>query len=293
VKNTLVDFRDPVAVIPNLAIHLDRDANSSRNVNKQTDLPPVLMMESETPFSFRQHLVRRLNGQGIFVSDDSVIDYDFMLYDPNGPMVTGLNREFITCGRLDNLVSCYCGAMAMIDGGCTLPAILVLNDHEEVGSVSASGAGGNFLSSILSRICSDTERLHRAAARSLMISADNAHGVHPSFKDKYEPNHRPLINGGPVIKYNANQRYATDSRSGAAFRYLCRKAEIPFQEYVVRTDMACGSTIGPMTSGETGIRTVDAGIPMLAMHSIRETAGFSDAYHFYGMLKEHMVTLID
>jgi aspartyl aminopeptidase len=290
IRSVLVDFKDPVAIIPNLAIHLDRDVNNGRSINKQTDLPPLVMLESSTPFNFRDHLADHLKHLGHVVSDNACLDYDLMLYDPKGPCNTGINWEFITSGRLDNLVSCYCGTWAMIHGNSDLPALFIANDHEEVGSVSTSGAGGNFLATFIRRICPDPEQRDRTAARSLMISADNAHGVHPGFKDRYEPNHGPLLNKGPVIKYNANQRYATNSRSGAAFRFLCSKAGIPFQEYVVKTDMACGSTIGPVTSGSTGILTVDAGIPMFAMHSIRETAGFRDAEGFTRLLAAHLAS---
>jgi aspartyl aminopeptidase len=292
IVSVLMDFKDPVAVIPNLAIHLDRDVNNGKNINKQNDLPPLVMLEGEKAFSFREYLADRLKSMGYDVADLSLIDFDLMLYDPQGPSVTGMNREFVTSGRLDNLVSCYCGALAMIEKGGDLPAIYIANDHEEVGSVSTTGAGGNFLNSVLRRLCPDPQQLARASSRSFLVSADNAHGVHPNFKDRYEPNHGPLLTRGPVIKYNANQRYATDSRSGAAFRFLCVKGGIPFQEFTVRSDMACGSTIGPVTSGDTGILTVDAGIPMFAMHSIRETAGFIDAAHFTRLLGIHLETAV-
>lgn len=290
IKSVLVDFKNPVAIIPNLAIHLDREVNNGRIINKQSDLPPLVMLENEAAFNFRDHLLDHVRSLGHKISDRALPDFDLMLYDPQGPSATGINREFITSGRLDNLVSCYCGASALINGHSELPALLIANDHEEVGSVSTSGAGGNFLQTFLHRICPDQEQLARTAGRSFFVSADNAHAVHPSYKDRYEPNHGPLLNKGPVLKYNANQRYATDSRSGAAFRFLCAKADVPYQEFVVRSDMACGSTIGPVTSGDTGILTVDAGIPMLAMHSIRETAGCADAAHFTQFLTTHVET---
>ena len=288
--NVLVDFKDPVAIIPNLAIHLDRDVNNSRTINKQNDLPPLVMLENGGSFQLRDYLADHVKKMGHPLGDTAFMDYDLFLYDPQAPTVTGMNREFITSGRLDNLVSCYCGAQALIEEDLSLPALLILNDHEEVGSLSTSGAGGNFLASFLHRLCPDPEQLARTAARSFLISADNAHGIHPGFQDRYEPNHGPVINKGPVIKYNSNQRYATDSRSAAVFRFLCSRAKIPFQEYVVRSDMACGSTIGPVTAGSTGVLTVDAGIPMFAMHSIRETAGISDAGHFADLLSVHVKT---
>ncbi|MBU1169012.1 MAG: M18 family aminopeptidase [Proteobacteria bacterium] len=291
-SSVLVDFKDPVAIIPNLAIHLDREVNNGKNINKQNDLPPLVMLDGQPSFRFIDHLKKQMELMGQPVLDEYPIDFDLMLYDPTGPVYTGLNREFITGGRLDNLVSCYCGALALLDYQGDIPALLVCNDHEEVGSVSASGAAGNFLTSVLKRLCQDPETYARSLSGSLMISADNAHGVHPSFGDRYEPNHSPVLNQGPVIKYNANQRYATDSRTGAAFRYLCTKAQVPFQAFVVRSDMPCGSTIGPVTAGGTGIKTLDAGIPMLAMHSIRETAGASDAFMLYKVLSQHIRTVI-
>lgn len=291
--HALVDAKDPVAVIPNLAIHLDREVNNGKAVNKQNDLPPLLMLETENAFDFRAWIMDTLVRTDKPVPDTALVDFDLMLYDPNGPVFTGLNKDFITGGRLDNLVSCYCGARALLDHDSNAPALVVFNDHEEVGSVSTSGAAGNFLSSVLQRLCPSPEACARARSRSFMISSDNAHGIHPNYKDRYEPNHGPVLNKGPVIKYNANQRYATDSRTGAMFRYLCAKAGVPFQEFVVRSDMPCGSTIGPLTAGETGIRTLDAGIPMLAMHSIRETAGAMDAFLLYSVLKQHLETRIE
>jgi aspartyl aminopeptidase len=292
IQSVIIDLVDPVAVIPNLAIHLDREVNNGRAINKQNDLPPLLMIEGDTPFDLRKELVVRLEQMGHPDLDPTLIDFDLMLYDPQGPVFTGRHREFITGGRLDNLVSCYCGAQALLRHGETFPALLICHDHEEVGSLSTSGAGGNFLASVLERLVPSPEDRARCLARSLMISADNAHGVHPGFADRYEPRHSPLINRGPVIKYNAGQRYATDSRTAAAFRYLCALDQVPCQEFVVRSDMPCGSTIGPITAGGIGIRTVDAGIPMLAMHSIRETAGSDDAHLFYTVLGRHVRTRI-
>lgn len=288
----LVDAKDPVAIIPNLAIHLNREANNGKAVNKQNDLPPLVMIESETPFDLRSFLMDTVTGRDKAVTDKTLVDFDLMLYDPSEPVFTGITKDFITAGRLDNLVSCYAGALALIHHGENTGALAVFNDHEEVGSLSTSGAAGNFLSTVLQRLCPDPESHARTLARSFMISSDNAHGIHPNYKDRYEPKHAPILNRGPVIKYNANQRYATDSRTGALFRYLCSQADVPFQEFTVRSDMPCGSTIGPLTAGNTGIRTLDVGIPMLAMHSIRETAGAKDAHMLYSVLCQHLGTRI-
>jgi aspartyl aminopeptidase len=155
---------------------------------------------------------------------------------------------------------------------------MVCNDHEEVGSVSAAGAQGPMLNSLLARLIPERERRERALALSLMISADNAHGVHPNFADKHDGNHGPTLNAGPVIKVNAGQRYATNSETAALFRWLCEAEGVPLQSFAVRSDMACGSTIGPLTAANVGVRTLDVGVPTFAMHSPRELAGASDLH---------------
>ena len=174
--------------------------------------------------------------------------------------------------------------MALLEADTSLTSLLVCNDHEEVGSVSAEGAQGPFLDAILDRMVGAGEDRHRTISRSLMISADNAHGIHPNYADRHDPNHGPLLNNGPVIKINNNQRYATNSETGSYFSYLCEKHSVPCQAFVVRTDMACGSTIGPLTAKEIGVKTLDVGVPTFAMHSIRELAGSEDAMHLYTAL---------
>ena len=165
-------------------------------------------------------------------------------------------------------------------------SLLVCNDHEEVGSGSFSGAQGNFLKSVLERIAGSGENFSRMMTQSMFISADNAHAVHPNFADKHDENHGPVINQGPVIKTNANQRYASNSETSAVFRRLCQVADVPMQSFVVRSDMGCGSTIGPITASEIGVKTLDVGVPTFAMHSIRDLAGRWDAYYLYRVLSE-------
>ena len=174
-----------------------------------------------------------------------------------------------------------------MDASADEPALLVCNDHEEVGSMSAEGAQGPFLSSVLDRWCGADNR-SRVMARSMMISADNAHGVHPNFIDKHDENHGPLLNKGPVIKVNHNQRYATNSRSAALYRHISDELGLPYQTFVVRSDMGCGSTIGPVTAGNLGVTTLDIGVPQLGMHSIREMCGTRDGYTLYQVLKAFM-----
>ncbi len=285
----LIDFKKPIAVIPSLAIHLDREANDKRTINKQTDIPPILLQTgSDKKIEFREFLlnfVKSEQGQTNQPALQSVLDYELCFYDTQPPALVGYNEEFIASARLDNLLSCYVGLEALIHSDRNQSSLLVCNDHEEVGSVSAAGAQGPFLKSVLERTCGDTETLSRTLHHSTMISADNAHGVHPNFQGKHDENHGPLLNQGPVIKINANQRYATNSETSALFRTICAAVDVPVQAFVTRTDMGCGSTIGPITAAELGVKTLDVGVPTFAMHSIRELAGQKDAYNLYCVIE--------
>jgi aspartyl aminopeptidase len=293
VHSSLVDFEQAIAVIPSLAIHLDREVNETRSINKQTQLPPVLMKlpddqkHKEATPDFRELLLKLLGKQHPETNAVKVLDYELAFYDVQPPAVIGLHQDFIAAARLDNLLSCYTGLISLLSAGENTNCLLVCNDHEEVGSVSTSGAMGSFLKSVLHRLCTTPEELARAIDRSMLISADNAHGVHPNFADKHDDNHGPILNQGPVIKINANQRYASNSETSAVFRNICDQADVPVQPFVVRSDMACGSTIGPLTAAGTGIKTIDVGVPTFAMHSIRELAGRWDGYYLYRALREY------
>jgi aspartyl aminopeptidase len=293
VHSSLVDFEQAIAVIPSLAIHLDREVNETRSINKQTQLPPVLMKlpddqkHKEATPDFRELLLKLLGKQHPETDAVKVLDYELAFYDVQPPAVIGLHQDFIAAARLDNLLSCYTGLISLLSAGEDTNCLLVCNDHEEVGSVSTSGAMGSFLKSVLHRLCTTPEELARAIDRSMLISADNAHGVHPNFADKHDDNHGPILNQGPVIKINANQRYASNSETSAVFRNICDQADVPVQPFVVRSDMACGSTIGPLTAAGTGIKTIDVGVPTFAMHSIRELAGRWDGYYLYRALREY------
>ncbi len=278
-QHTLVDFKKAIATIPSLAIHLDREANSNKTVNAQEQLPPILMHGvADDTTDFRTLLQQQLSIQSSDLEIHTVLDYEICFYDTQGAAVTGLHDDFISSARLDNLLSCFVGLEAIINSGLDQANILVCSDHEEVGSQSSSGAQGPFLESVLLRLCQDNEHYHRAIQRSLMISVDNAHAIHPNFAEKHDAEHGPKLNQGPVIKSNANQRYATNSETSAIFRRLCQQVAVPVQDFVVRSDMSCGSTIGPITAGSLGVRTLDVGLPSYAMHSIRELAGSRDAY---------------
>ncbi|OEY68059.1 M18 family aminopeptidase [Marinobacter sp. X15-166B] len=288
VVDALVDFERPIAFIPSLAIHLDRDANNNRSVNAQTDLPPVLMQvgdEDTTRFDevVRTQLIKQQPKAGV----SKILGYELNFYDVQPGALIGLNDEFIASARLDNLLSCYVGVQALIAANGEQPALFVCNDHEEVGSVSAEGAQGPFLKSVLDRWCGADHKT-RVIARSMMVSADNAHGVHPNFISKHDENHGPIINQGPVIKVNHNQRYATNSRSASLYRHISDELGLPHQTFVVRSDMGCGSTIGPLTAAMLGITTLDVGVPQFGMHSIRELAGTRDSYTLYQVITAFM-----
>jgi len=285
IRDTLVDYREPIAVIPNLAIHLDRDANKNRTVNPQQHLPAILYRHDNDKIpEFRSMLLSQIKAGKEDDNARSVLDFDLCLYDAQPPRITGLNQEFLASARLDNLLSCYIGLRSMIDSGCPLPSALVCNDHEEVGSQSAIGAQGPLLRSVLERWCGSSENYLRAIDQSMLISADNAHAIHPNYADRHDQNHGPLLNSGPVIKFNSNQRYATNATTSAVYRRLCQDNDIPVQVFVSRTDLACGTTIGPLTAGEVGVQTLDVGIPQFGMHSVRETCGTDDVDYLYRSL---------
>jgi aspartyl aminopeptidase len=273
-KQALVNFQKPVAVLPSLAIHLDRDANTSRTINAQTHLP-VILAQGAHAGDFKSILSQQLIKEGV-ADVAEILDYEISLYDTQEPSIVGLADEFIASARLDNLLSCFMGLNALLNADSDEGVLLVCNDHEEVGSMSAAGAQGPMLSQVIERLVPAVEDRVRMLNRSMLISADNAHGVHPNFSDKHDANHGPLLNAGPVIKINANQRYASNSETSGLFKDLAQQVGVPVQSFVVRSDMGCGSTIGPITAAELGVKTLDIGVPQFAMHSIRELAGVQD-----------------
>lgn len=272
-KQKLVNFEKPVAMIPSLAIHLDREANAGRTINAQTDIPPILM-QSEEKQEFNQLLSERFLAEG-----EQVMDYELCLYDVQQAATLGLAGEFLASARLDNLLSCFVATKALIEAGTERTSLIVCNDHEEVGSVSSVGADGPFLESVVDRLCQSSEQSANRAgvlANSLLISCDNAHAVHPNYPAKHDHGHSPLLNGGPVIKVNVKQRYATNGVTASLFKQMCEATDVPVQTFVSRSDLGCGSTIGPVTSAKLGVPTLDVGIPQLAMHSCREVTGTAD-----------------
>jgi len=284
-RAALVDFERPLLRVPNLAIHLDRDgAKEGLKLNPQKHLVPVLGLEAGPRLA--EMIATELRARGVADIEPSALRaFDLMAYDTQPSSVAGAHGEFLLAPRLDNLASCHAALSALVASAETAPTAatraVVLYDHEEVGSRSAQGAGGTLLHDVLERAVAGVkdgapQGLARAVSRSILVSADMAHAVHPNYAEHHEPGHRPRVGGGPVIKVNANQAYASDSATAGFFASLCQARSVPYQHFVSRSDLGCGSTIGPITAARVGIRTVDVGNPMLSMHSCREMAGSAD-----------------
>lgn len=289
----LVDFgRRSLLRIPNIAIHLNRTVNSEGlKLNAQEHLAPTWALESSGEVELEALVSAQLAKAGVQVDAKDVLAWDLCLYDVQPSTQSGLNGEFIHAPRLDNLGSSHAGVSALLDDKARSSTCgVVLYDHEEIGSKSAQGAASSFLRDTLERVAAavgvtEREAYLRALNASFVISADMAHAIHPNYPDRHEPRHAPVLGKGPVIKTNANQSYATDSETAAYFVTLCREAGVVPQQFVTRTDMPCGSTIGPITAGELGVRTIDIGNPMLSMHSIREMAATADVERMVAVLR--------
>ena len=285
----LIKFDKPLLRLPNLAIHMNRDVNEQGlKLNKQTELPLLFSLSNEK-LGARDQFFELLAGE-LGVSAKDILTYELNVFDTQPGSFWGAEQEFIANSQLDNLASCYSALMAML--AIDKPAattICAFFDHEEVGSESAAGAGGSFAADVIDRISlcldMDEEAQHCASAKSFFISADMAHAFQPNFPNAYEPNHHVLVNAGPVIKTNSNQRYSTDADTAARFITLCENAGVPFQHYTHRTDLGCGSTIGPIIASRLGVASVDVGSPMWAMHSLRESAGVLDVGYMIAAMK--------
>jgi aspartyl aminopeptidase len=284
-ESVLFNSGAAVAVVPSLAIHLDREANKHRSINPQKDVVPLVMLGEADTFDLKAWLAERLAGENSDYHGMRVMDYELSLYDTQRPGRVGIDQSFIASARLDNLLSCYAGLSAMIDATDAEWSMLVATDHEEVGSASTVGAQGPMLMDALTALVPAPQRNQTLRHSSWMLSVDNAHAVHPNYMDKHDDQHSPRLGGGPVIKINRNQRYATDSEGAARLRLLAERAEVDVQAFVMRADLACGSTIGPITATETGIPTTDLGVPTLAMHSIRELACVEDIPQLTALLQ--------
>lgn len=280
IQEKLVKIDKPLFIIPNLCIHLHRDVNDKGGYNKQTEILPLLSMKKEgmEKGDYLLQMIQEETG----IEKSGIVDYELFFYEYQKGIFTGIDNEFISASRIDDLSMVYAGLSALTEAeahgeGCRMVAAF---DHEEVGSVSAQGANSGLFLHVLRRICKNLgmtdDAYFQAVANSTSISADLAHAVHPNYGDKHDPENRPVLGGGPVIKYSASQRYATTALSAAYFIDACERADVPFQKFVNRNDIPGGSTIGPALSGLTTIPTADMGAPVLAMHSIREFGAVDD-----------------
>ena len=285
----------PLIRIPQLAIHLNREVNEKGlQLNRQKHLPPILTKSQnwETDDALKFWLAEELDLDG-----SKIRSWDLSLYDTQSAECWGPNLEFIASARLDNLFCCFTGLQALCKSRSAKPwtQVLVCYDHEEIGSQTTEGAHSSFLEFVIRRLAEQTESrqaYERAVANSILVSADMAHAVHPNYSEQHDPNHFPQMNEGPVIKRNSQGRYATSAKTEAWFEQICYKNNVPVQKFVMRTDLACGSTIGPITAARLGVETVDVGAAMLAMHSIRETCGSLDVDYlikaFEAIYEEHL-----
>ncbi|CAG7855874.1 partial aspartyl aminopeptidase, partial [biofilm metagenome] len=290
IESQLIKFEPPLLRLPNLAIHMNRTVNEDGlKLHKQNELPLIFSAVAEQlPADYFLNLLQQQSGIDI----DQILSWDLAVYDTQKGVTWGAQQEFISDSQLDNLASCHAAIQALVDESSLNSAntlVCALFDHEEIGSESKQGADGSFLPDLLQRLALslhyDRQDYARILALSFLISADMAHAYHPNFPSAYDPEHKATINGGPVIKTNANLRYSSDGISEAFFIDWCKQADIPFQYYSHRCDLPCGSTIGPITSAKLGIRSIDVGNPMWAMHSIRESAGVFDHSYLIEVLK--------
>jgi aspartyl aminopeptidase len=284
ITSHLICIDRPLLRVPQLAIHLDREVNEKGLIlNRQDHLAPVLGL------AVSGGSLTKLVADAAQVSSERIAGTELMLFDLTPPTIGGMAGEFIFSARLDNLAMCHAAVTAMTRATRpTAIGVIALFDHEEVGSASAAGAGSSVLPRILERLVPSREEFLQACARSTCISADMSHAVHPNYASKHEPRHKPQLNGGPVIKTNTQQRYATTATTAAMFAQLCHAEDVPVQQYTTRTDLPCGSTIGPITSTLLGIATVDVGNPMLSMHSAREMAGSRDPEQMTRVLARYL-----
>ncbi|GAB6140947.1 M18 family aminopeptidase [Methylosoma difficile] len=291
VSRCLVNFDRPLLRLPNLAIHLNRGVNDDGlKLQKQMELPLLLAraVEGQLPQDYFLALLEQQTGIG----KAAILSWELNAYDTQKGSLWGANSEFFSDSQLDNLASCDAALQALLDesvlqSDATL--VCAFFDHEEIGSESKKGADGNFLPDVLMRIGYALEAEHedvsRALANSFLISADMAHAYQPNFPNAYDADHKALVNNGPVIKVNASQRYSTESLSEAQFAQWCELENVPYQKYSHRCDLPCGTTIGPITSAKLGIRSVDVGNPLWAMHSIRESAGVLDHHYMIKVMR--------
>lgn len=287
VQSRNVDLKQPIAIIPNAAIHMNREINKGFEYNKQSHLQAIFGVKAQS-----ENPVLAAIATALQIKPSDILAEELYLYDVQPASVFGVDSDLIASGRLDNLAMTH----GILQGICSAKtpqhtAVAVFLDHEEIGSETPQGASSSLVTGLLERIClalhCSREEYFRALHSSYLISADMAHAFHPSYAEKYDPDYSPKMNRGPVIKLNANHRYASTSASCVPFTALCEAAQVPYQLFQVRSDMPCGSTVGPILAANLGLLTIDIGNPMWAMHSVRETCGSQDHLSLIKVLEHY------
>lgn len=278
-EHQLINFNRPILTIPHLAIHFNRAVNEGNPLSKQKDMLPVIAMINDA--AEKDDYLLNLIADQLGVEKSDILDFDLSLYDTTKACLVGANDEFLTSGRLDDLSMAYSAMTALLESDDNaMTRVMAIFDNEETGSGTKQGAASPELDYILRRIAAalggDDEDYMRAIANSFMVSADNAHGIHPNYPEKQDPTNHPRLGGGPVIKINANCKYMTDADSAAVFRVVCEQAGVPYQYFVNHSDVAGGSTLGNILTSQIPLRGVDMGAALWAMHSVRETASAID-----------------
>ena len=274
-----IKIERPLLIIPHIAIHFNRQVNDGNPLSKQVDMLPVISIINSKLEADNLLLTTIANELGVSMTD--ILDFDLSLYDTQKSQLVGLNEEFISSGRLDDLAMVHAGLYALLHSNATpMTQVLAIFDNEETGSGTKQGAASPVLRNLLERVVTNdgcsADGLYRALEHSFMISADMAHALHPNHPGKHDPTNHPVMGGGPVIKINANQKYVTDAESASVFAEICRISGVPFQYFVNHSDMAGGSTLGNILTSQLPMRGVDMGNPMWGMHSVRETAAAVD-----------------
>jgi len=279
-ETRLLHIQRPLLLIPNLAIHFNRQVNDGVKLSKQKDMLPILGILNEK--LEEGGVLMNLIASELHVSAKDILDFDLYLYDTTPACLVGLHNEFVSAGRLDDLSMVHAGLEALLADNDVpqTTKVLAIFDNEETGSQTKQGAGSPFLSSVLQRIVAaqggTQDDYCRAVEKAFMVSADNAHAWHPNYSEKYDPTNHPCMEGGPVIKFNAAQKYASDAASAAVFASICQRAGVPCQKFVNHSDVAGGSTLGNILASSLPLRGVDMGNPIWAMHSVRETGSVKD-----------------
>ncbi len=277
-RTELLHVKTPLLTIPNLAIHFNRQVNDGVKLSKQKDMLPIVGAVNDRLEA--DNLLLTIICKELNVKQEEILDFDLYLYDTTPACLVGYYQDLISAGRLDDLSMVHAALAALLSAEVSdQTQVMAIFDNEETGSGTKQGAHSPVLSNMLKRIAGTEENFYRAIEHSFMISADNAHALHPNYAEKYDPTNHPLMHGGPVIKFNASQKYASDADSAAVFRAICEKAGVPCQTFVNHSDVAGGSTLGNILTSQIPLRGVDMGNPIWAMHSVRETGSVKD--HLY------------